>query len=173
MTIDQIKSNLVAQFATSDGPARHLSERMTSSITTVSYQSARKTWQTEVVQKRDGIVAGVTGPQGRKVVTFGDPQVLNGDTVFEIGSITKVFTALLLCDMVRRNEVALSDPVSRYLPASTSVPRRSGRDISLADLATHTSGLPCLPSNMNRKIRRIHTLTTRSTSCTNSCPHMT
>ena len=64
------------------------------------------------------------------------------DTIFEIGSITKVFTAFLLADMVERGEVALSDPVRKYLPASVMVPSRRGRDISLVDLATHTSGLP-------------------------------
>jgi len=71
------------------------------------------------------------------------------DTVFEIGSITKVFTALLLADMVERQEVALDDPVSKYLPSSVTVPARNGRAITLADLATHTSGLPRIPSNMD------------------------
>src|SRR5580698_11248617 len=69
-----------------------------------------------------GIVVGMIGPDGRKVVSYGalekgDPRVLNGDTVFEIGSVTKVFTSLLLSDMVQRGQVALTDPVSKYLPA--------------------------------------------------------
>jgi CubicO group peptidase (beta-lactamase class C family) len=62
-----------------------------------------------------GIVVGMVGPNGRKVVSYGalekgDSRVLNGDTVFEIGSVTKVFTSLLLSDMVQRGEVALTDP---------------------------------------------------------------
>src|SRR4051812_14626505 len=62
-----------------------------------------------------GIVVGIIGPQGQRVVSYGhlnqvDPRPLNGDTVFEIDSITKVFTGLLLTDMVARGEVALTDP---------------------------------------------------------------
>jgi CubicO group peptidase (beta-lactamase class C family) len=66
----------------------------------------------------------------------------NGDTVFEIGSITKTFTALLLQDMVERGEMKLDDPVSKYLPASVKIPSRHGKEITLLELATHTSGLP-------------------------------
>jgi CubicO group peptidase (beta-lactamase class C family) len=75
----------------------------------------------------------------------------NGDTIFEIGSITKVFTALLLADMVQRGEVALTDPVAKYLPAAMRVPERGGRQITLEDLAMHISGLPLLPSNLSPK----------------------
>jgi CubicO group peptidase (beta-lactamase class C family) len=96
-----------------------------------------------------GIVVGVVGPQGRRVVSYGhldqgDPRPLDGDTGFEIGSVTKVFTALLLAEMVRKGEVALADPVAKYLPA-VKIPQRSGRSITLLDLATHTSGLPFMP----------------------------
>src|SRR6185503_10834740 len=56
----------------------------------------------------------------------GKPDPVTPSTVFEIGSITKVFTGLLLADMVLRGEVALDDPVSRYLPAGTAVPELDG-----------------------------------------------
>jgi CubicO group peptidase (beta-lactamase class C family) len=79
----------------------------------------------------------------------GSQQPLNGQSVFEIGSATKVFTALLLADAVQRGEVALTDPISRYLPADVKVPARGGRQITLEDLVTHTSGLPRLPSNLS------------------------
>ena len=100
-----------------------------------------------------GMVVGVIEPQGRRIVAHGgpdqrDPRPLNGDTVFEIGSVTKVFTALLLADMARRGEVALDDPVAKYLPAEVKVPMRAGRSITLQDLATHTSALPRLPDNL-------------------------
>src|ERR1700691_2756108 len=100
-----------------------------------------------------GIVVGMTGPDGRKVVSYGalekgDPRVLNGDTVFEIGSVTKVFTSLLLSDMVQRGQVALTDPVAKYLPAGVRMPQRNGKQITLQDLATHTSGLPRIPANL-------------------------
>ena len=76
---------------------------------------------------------------------------MNGDTLFEIGSVTKVFTALLLADAVQRGEVALTDPVAQYLPPNTKVPERGGKKITLQDLATHTSALPRLPSNLAPK----------------------
>jgi serine-type D-Ala-D-Ala carboxypeptidase/endopeptidase len=103
-----------------------------------------------------GIVAGVIDPAGRRVVAYGklaagDTRTPDGDTVFEIGSVTKVFTALLLADMVARGEVALDDPVSKYLPQEVRMPRRGSRDITLQDLATHTSGLPRLPSPFTPK----------------------
>ncbi len=75
-----------------------------------------------------GIIVGVIEPRGRRIISFGhrntgDQRPLDGDTVFEIGSVTKAFTALLLVDMVEKNEVALSDPVAKYLPADLKVTR--------------------------------------------------
>ena len=67
--------------------------------------------------------------------------------MFEIGSITKILTALLLADMVERGEVVLDDPVATYLPAAVTVPDYHGQPITLLDLATYTSGLPRLPGN--------------------------
>jgi serine-type D-Ala-D-Ala carboxypeptidase/endopeptidase len=97
-----------------------------------------------------GIVVGVVTPQGRRVISYGaldqkDRRLPDGDTIFEIGSVTKVFTSLLLADMVQRGEVALGDPVQKYLPAGVRMPQWKGRSIALVDLATHTSGLPFWP----------------------------
>lgn len=72
----------------------------------------------------------------------------DGKTVFEIGSITKVFTAIILADMVSKGEVSLDDPAAKFLPAGATMPERGGRQITLLDLATHSSGLPRLPDNM-------------------------
>ena len=99
-----------------------------------------------------GVVVGVIEPSGRRIVTYGRSSAnantpLNGDTLFEIGSMTKVFTSLLLAEAVQRGEVALTDPISKYLPASVKVPER-GRAITLQDLSTHSSGLPRMPGNM-------------------------
>jgi CubicO group peptidase (beta-lactamase class C family) len=101
-----------------------------------------------------GIVVGVIEPQGRRVIAYGslnqgDPRPLNRDTIFEIGSVTKVFTSLVLSDMVQRSEVALTDPAAKYLPAEVKVPERGGHAITLVDLSTHTSGLPRLPTNLH------------------------
>ncbi|MGA9306682.1 MAG: serine hydrolase [Candidatus Sulfotelmatobacter sp.] len=100
-----------------------------------------------------GIIVGVIGPQGRRVIPYGhfsqkDPRPLDGHTLFEIGSVSKVFTALLLADMVRKGEVALADPVAKYLPSGVKIPERNGRAITLVDLATHTSGLPFMPDEL-------------------------
>lgn len=100
-----------------------------------------------------GIVVGVVEPNGRRVVAWGspadgDPRMLDGDTIFEIGSVTKVFTSLALADMVNRNEVALDDPAARYLPENVKMPERSGKPITLLDLSTHRSGLPPIPGNL-------------------------
>ena len=99
-----------------------------------------------------GIVAGLIDSTGRRVISHGnfgkqDQRRVDGGTVFEIGSITKVFTAVLLASMVERQEVALGDPVSKYLPAIVPVPQRNGHAITLQHLAMHTSGLPENPTN--------------------------
>lgn len=100
------------------------------------------------VEKRDvGIVVGILDERGSSIVGCGKldngtDQEVKGDTVFEIGSITKTFTGLLLQAMVERGEMKLDDPVAKYLPKSDKVPGRSGKEITLLQLATHTSGLP-------------------------------
>jgi len=73
---------------------------------------------------------------------------LSANTLFEIGSISKVFTGALLEEMVSRGEVKLDDPISKYLPKTVRVPSRNGKQITLLDLATQSSGLPRLPGNM-------------------------
>jgi D-alanyl-D-alanine-carboxypeptidase/D-alanyl-D-alanine-endopeptidase len=98
-----------------------------------------------------GIVVGLIEPDGsRRVLTFGEAgegaRPLTAKSVFEIGSITKTFTGTVLADMVRRGQVRLDDPVSKYLPRGVRVPSLDGRQITLLDLATHTSGLPRLPT---------------------------
>jgi CubicO group peptidase (beta-lactamase class C family) len=100
-----------------------------------------------------GVVVGVLSPQGRHVVAYGtmglnDKRVVNGDTVFEIASLTKIFTALLLADMAREGKVNVNAPVSTCLPATVKVPRHNDRQITFVDLATHTSGLPLRPTNL-------------------------
>lgn len=67
------------------------------------------------------------------------------DTLFEIGSITKVFTGTLLADMVARGEVKADDPVRTCLPPNLKIPSRNGKEITLYHLATHTSALPRIP----------------------------
>jgi D-alanyl-D-alanine-carboxypeptidase/D-alanyl-D-alanine-endopeptidase len=103
-----------------------------------------------------GIVVGIVSPEGRRIISYGKTGQENGSTVdqktvFEIGSITKVFTSLLLTDMIARGEVKLDDPVAKYLPSDVKVPERDGKKITLRDLAQQVSGLPRLPSNLAPK----------------------
>jgi CubicO group peptidase (beta-lactamase class C family) len=92
-----------------------------------------------------GIVVGLLDARGtRRIIAVG----VEGSQVFEIGSITKTFTALLLADMAARREVRLDDPVAKYLPPTVHVPSRNDKQITLVDLATQSSGLPRLPSNL-------------------------
>lgn len=72
----------------------------------------------------------------------------DGDTVFQLGSVTKTFTGLLLAEADRRGLVRLDDPVARHVP--WSVPSLHGRPITLADLGTHTSGLPRIPEGLQK-----------------------
>jgi CubicO group peptidase (beta-lactamase class C family) len=108
--------------------------------------------------KTPGIVVGVLDAAGTRFIAHGagspGPAVLDSATLFEIGSITKTFTSAVLADMAARGEIALDDPVSKHLPAGTRVPAGAERVITLADLATHFSGLPRLPNNLSpRDIR--------------------
>jgi CubicO group peptidase (beta-lactamase class C family) len=104
-----------------------------------------------------GIVVGLIDPPGKRTIVSagsageGTTRALDGNTVFEIGSVTKVFTSALLADMVRRREVGLDDPVAKLLPTSVRLPSKDGRDITLLSLATHTSGLPRMPGNFTPK----------------------
>jgi serine-type D-Ala-D-Ala carboxypeptidase/endopeptidase len=85
-----------------------------------------------------GVVVAVVAGGEEEVVVLGD---VPADGIFEIGSITKPFTGILLAEMVSRGEVGLEDPVERHLPDGVAGPA----GIRLIDLATHSAGLPRLP----------------------------
>jgi CubicO group peptidase (beta-lactamase class C family) len=106
----------------------------------------------DVGRESTGLVAVVLDGGRRIDAAYGrsdaaDNRALDADTVFEIGSITKVFTALLLADMIVRGEVAADDPVAKFLPDIVKVPYFESTPITLLDLATYNSGLPRMPSN--------------------------
>ncbi len=108
-------------------------------------------------QKRaPGMAIGIIDESGTNVYVHGvcerdKTNLIDGDTLFEIRSITKVFTTALLQDMVDRGEVKLDDPISKYLPASVKTPKEGNREITLLDLAMQTSGLPSTPDKMAPK----------------------
>lgn len=80
--------------------------------------------------------------------TDGKANLPDGDTVYEIGSISKVFTGVLLADVVARGDAKLSQPAQELLPAGAKMPHGKSRAITLLDMSIHQSGLPRLPSNM-------------------------
>ena len=98
------------------------------------------------------IVVGLIDPNGTQFYGYGNmsnanPTTVDKDTIFAIGSITKVFTTILLADMVNRGLVNLDDPIEQYLSPSIKVPIFNGQKITLENLATHTSGLSEFPSS--------------------------
>ncbi len=99
-----------------------------------------------------GLVIGVVSGGRQEIAGFGSAaddrkREPDGNTVYEIGSVTKTLTALLLADAVERGEATLDQPVQQLLPDYT-IPKSGDRAITLLDLATQTSGLPRLPDNL-------------------------
>ena len=66
---------------------------------------------------------------------------IDENTIFEIGSISKVFTCIILADMVEKDEVNLEYPVEKFLPENLKIPSKDRKKITLLSLVTHTSGL--------------------------------
>ena len=99
-----------------------------------------------------GIVVGITDSGKTQFFCYGKRSVrgneqVNENSIFELASVTKVFTTLLLADMVLKNKLALDDPIEKYLPEKVKVPSRNGKKITFEHLATHTSVLPRFPDN--------------------------
>ncbi len=98
------------------------------------------------VDKGGGIVIGYVHEGQTEVRVLGS-ETLNEETVFEIGSLTKPLTGLLLANLVAKGEVSLDDSINTLLPQEAQKPEFDA--VTLQGLATHTSGLPRLPPTMN------------------------
>ncbi len=101
-----------------------------------------------------GIVVGIIDETGTHYYSSGLKAIQGIDkvdehTVFEIGSISKTFTGILLAEMVLKKEVKLDDPLQQYLPPGVTAPTRNGQSIQLANLSNHSSALPRLPDNFS------------------------
>ena len=111
--------------------------------------------QVEEFMPNISMVIGIVSPNGTQVYSYGNISDengtnVNGDSIFDIGSITKTFTTALLVDMVKRGLISLDDPIEKYLPDNVKVPAYNGHLITIENLATHTSGLPDFPAGWNR-----------------------
>lgn len=93
-----------------------------------------------------GVAIGVVQGGRRLILTYGEGR---SDGLYEIGSVTKTFTGLILAQMVEQGLVDLSTPVRELLPAGTVVIPSSGRELTLLDLSGHHSGLPRMPANFS------------------------
>jgi CubicO group peptidase (beta-lactamase class C family) len=99
-----------------------------------------------------GLVVGLIDEHTQRIFSYGaisaqNPNPPDADTVYEIGSISKGFTGLLLAQMAVAGEVSLDDPVQKHLPSSVTMPSDRDVQITLLHLSTHRSGLPRMPAN--------------------------
>lgn len=122
-----------------DRTGYHASGRLDESLRTIA-----------AVSRAPGAVLAATVGGETAVACHGDP-VPDAHAVFELGSITKTFTAVLLAEMATRGEIGYDDPITAYLPPEARPRRATDVPITLVQLATHTAGLPRLPANLYRR----------------------
>ena len=106
----------------------------------------------EVGDSHLGFVLGALAKDEEKLLRYGarqwgNAQPPDADTVFEIGSISKAFTGILLAERIESGELELDDRIAELLPEGWSLSERA-REITLRHCTTHTSGFPGLPANM-------------------------
>ncbi len=102
-----------------------------------------------------GILVGTIKGGQKTIYSFGEARMgskekMTAQSVLEIASLTKVYTAVALADMQLKGEVNLDDPIENYLPNTVHIPSYEGKKITLRHLANHTSGFPRSPSNADK-----------------------
>lgn len=101
------------------------------------------------------IAIGIIDKDGPQYYLFGTKTVggqpVNEHTIYEIGSISKTFTGILLAQMVQNGQMKTDDPAQKYLPAAVTLPTRNGQQITLGHLSDHTSALARMPTNFTPK----------------------
>ena len=114
-------------------------------------QTALKAW-VEESKGSTGAVIGVIDDKGARFFSYGKTEKkgipIHEETLFEIGSLTKLFTALLLAVLDEEGTVDIDAPVGRYLPETRLSLQKEGKPVTLRHLATHTSSLPRIPAIM-------------------------
>ncbi len=145
--MDRLHTRLVALVLLSVGLAHARDETLRERIDRLFAPAIEGEWLT-------GAAVGVIDGEDTLVLGYGrgvGDEPPDGDTVYEIGSVSKTFTGTLLADMVERGVVSLEDPVEGLLPKGVTVPKRKGKEVLLWHLSTHTSGLPRMPDNFTPK----------------------
>lgn len=99
-----------------------------------------------------GLVIGVYHDKKTNYYSYGTRTVngnkkLDSTSIFEIGSATKTFTALLLAQEIQKNKINLHDFIDEYIPDSIKLPCSLTNRVKLTDLASHQSGLPNLSND--------------------------
>ena len=101
--------------------------------------------------KHQSLFVGIVDRHGIDHFYYGniekDGNAIDENTVFEIGSISKVFTTLVLADMIEKGEISLDDPIDKFLQEDVLTPSKNDKKITVKDLATHTAGLPRFPDD--------------------------
>jgi CubicO group peptidase (beta-lactamase class C family) len=98
-----------------------------------------------------GTVVGIVDKDGLRFYSFGqmsltDKNIPDENTIFEIGSITKVFTSALIADLEIHNKINIEASIGNYLPEFKTLLLSNNTTISIEDLINHTSGLPRDPT---------------------------
>lgn len=108
----------------------------------------------EVAARRTtGIIVGVIDTAGQThiysagICSKARPVAPDKHTLFEIGSVTKVFTSVILAENCVQHRMQLDDPINKYLPATYQWPTWNGQPLTLLHLATHSTGMPRMPAN--------------------------
>jgi beta-lactamase class C len=110
--------------------------------------------------KRNGIPGAVVevysnGKTTSYYLGYADKQAktpMTADTIFEIASLTKIFTTVLLADQMKSGTMRLTDPVVPYVPDIPASSNNKLAQIKLGNLATHTSGFPFnVPKSINSR----------------------
>src|SRR5690606_27334681 len=111
----------------------------------------------ETIQKR--IINGITpsmaialiDSSGTYYFNFGKTEKngkeVDENTIYEIGSISKVFTGILLAQQIHDGDLKIDDKINDLLPDSIKVPVIGAEEITVGNLTDHTSGLPRMPNN--------------------------
>lgn len=120
-------------------------------------KEAKRLFEIYVNKKNNPMVLiGITNPNGRLIYQFGEnykPDILSENKVFEIGSVTKVFTGILLQTMINEQIVNLDDPIIKYKNSYINAFSSNGKEVTFRHLITHTSGLPRDAKNLKLKDR--------------------